>query len=111
MDYYKTFLLPVLDYTSNVYGSTQKQALEKLQHSSLRIIFGYGCNIPSKMDEYDLMHLEARRETLQDQFIMKALQNEHFSNKWFPNKEQPAFTSYKKTENKLTAKTDQKQNE
>ena len=86
---YRTCLLPVLDYCSVVYHSVltdeQDQAVEKLQSSALRCIFGYDLSYMKMRELAGVTTHRERRILACDKFAQKCLGSDRFS-KWFPTK-------------------------
>ena len=85
---YRCFLLSVLDYACVVYGpmltQEQEHALEMLQSTALKIIYGIKRSYEELIELSGLERLVERRERLTDKFIKKASENPRMSDEWFP---------------------------
>ena len=88
---YKCFLLSVLDYASVVYGlmltKEQAQALEKLQSSALKVIYGLKYSYGELLERSGVEMFCDRRQCLINRFVLKTVKNEALTDLWFPTKE------------------------
>ena len=89
---YKCFILPLIDYASVVYHSMltleQAKMIENLQSFALKLIFGTKKKYSEILEENEptITCVFDRRQKLVDQFILKTLDNENYSEEWFPKK-------------------------
>ena len=86
VDCYCCFLRSVLDYCCNVYhpmlSKTQSNALENLQFTALKIIFGYDMSKESMLQKSGLTSLKERREKLFLLFCNKTYNNKRLERAW-----------------------------
>ena len=86
---YRTCLLPILEYCSVVYHplltDEQDQAVERLQSSALRCIYGYSTSYARMRELAGVQTLRHRRIQASDKFAEKCLGHSRFS-AWFPAK-------------------------
>ena len=84
---YRSCILPVLDYCSNVYNSSltlsQSIVLERLQAKALKAIYGYDPSYRELVELSGLTTLRARREARELSFATKCANSARFS-RWFP---------------------------
>lgn len=80
-----------IEYCSTVYHALlnrgQEEKLESIQRHALRICFGNGRQVEDVMEENGIETLADRRRRKCDAFVAKAVNNERFSDRWFPKRE------------------------
>ena len=83
---YKVIVLPVLDHAAVIYHSLltneQTNALEGLQSSALKIIYGFKMSYDQMMENAGLTNLYERRVKL-----VKTIKSPRFQPIWFPKRE------------------------
>ena len=86
---YTTMIRPFADYAAVVYHSLltdeQDEAIENLQNTALKMIYGLGISARKMRGLSGLTTLRARRESLCDKFVEKILPMPLFSS-WFPTR-------------------------
>ena len=83
-----------IEYSSVIYGGfltqTQADELERLQATSLGIIWGWNKSYADCLKLLRLETLEHRRRPSFERFTLKAYQNPIFREKWFPRRNEDA---------------------
>ena len=86
---YTAMIRPVADYAAVVYHSSltdkQDEALDNLQNSALKMIFGTGISTRKMQSKAGISTLRARREALADKFADKCA-TMHLLQEWFKPK-------------------------
>ena len=84
---YCVYLRPVIEYLSVVYhcliGSAASSDLERLQATSLKIIYGFNISYKKCLEKSGIKSLEDRRIAAIDRFALNTIKNNRFKN-WFP---------------------------
>ena len=108
---YFSLVRSVADFASPAYHTllTQEQStmLERIQMRALKTIFGYDVSYRTILEGHSIPTLHQRRETLLENFAVKASRNERFASRWFP----PAHATGHETRSRnkfaeFTAKTE-----
>ena len=93
--FYKTLVRPVLDFTAPVYHSMltvmQSEALERLQRNLVKLVCGREMSYEKILEKHSLPTLAERRQTLVDNFALKAADSPRFGARWFPRKPESAY--------------------
>ena len=89
---YQVFIRPVIEFCGIVYHAmltvTQSNAIERMQKQVFKLAFGKEKSYATICAENNYVTLEERRTVYMDKFIVKSLNNERFSNVWFPKREE-----------------------
>ena len=92
---YSTTIRPVIEYAAQVYHpmmtKQQNDDLERLQRSSLKIIYGPKISYREALGLTGLPSLEERRKELLKKFAVKISGDSKYNN-WLPKSEQPAYS-------------------
>lgn len=92
---YTTFLRPLLEYATSAFHSTlsaeQSDALEKLQRTTLKMIYGFDCPYSQCLEKSGLKRLDERREELMIKFTKKAYASSRFGQRWFEKPEEKKY--------------------
>ena len=95
VEVYKSFIRPVFDYAAPAYHTvlTAEQAgqLERLQRATLKTIYGLDVPYSRCLEEAGLETLEARRQSLFENFATRAYENEFFKERWFTKKQPSGY--------------------
>ena len=87
---YKSCILPIHDYCSNVYHSSltlsQSIVIERMQAKALKAIYGYEPSYRELMEKAGLETLRARRDARELTFALKCTTSARFKH-WFPKYE------------------------
>ena len=84
---YTVFIRPVIECNSVIYSSMltvhQSDEIEKMQKKVAKLCFGFDRSYDELIAAYGLQKLSDRRKTATERFVVKAMANPRFRNKWF----------------------------